>query len=147
MNGQRQIDSTKKEMMASETEQLKDMITKQAEINRPVVHRTAAQKIIEEMQLQKQRQMLELLNRQGQAQTQSVVDLQRAREKDLLDQQVEFREFMVQSNKNILNGIVEKQKVREKAEIEEQRRKQEELLLASVRRREKERDMCSVSWK
>jgi len=134
-------------MMKGETEQLKDMITKQAEINRPIIHRTAAQKVVEEMQLQRQRQLLALMNRQGQLQTQSVVEQQRTRENDLLDQQVELRESMVQKNKDVLNGIVEEQKVREKAEIEAQRRKQEELLLASVRRREKERQMCSVSGK
>jgi len=133
--------------MKGETEQLKDMITKQAEINRQSVHRTAAQKVVEEMQLQRQRQLLALMNRQGQLQTQSVVEQQRTRENDLLDQQVELRESMVQRNKDVLNGIVEEQKVREKAEIEAQRRKQEELLLASVRRREKERQMCSVSGK
>jgi len=143
MNGEKQIDGLKKEMMAVETEQLKDMITKQAEINRQNVHRTAAQKLIEEIQLQKQRQMLELLNRQGQVQTQNVVEQQRIREKDLLDQQVENMEFMIQKNKNILNGIVKDQRVREKAEIEEQKKKQQELLLASIKRREKEREMCS----
>jgi len=143
--GQQKIEATRKAMMEDETEKLKDMITKQAEINKPAVHRSASQKFFEEMQLAKQKRVQELLINQGQSRIQNIVEQQQVREKDLLNQQVEMRELFNQKNKKVIDEIIEKQKEREKTEIAEQKRKQADMVSMNIRRQEKERNMCSVS--
>lgn len=138
-NGHKQIQSIKSNHMSVQTQQIKDMMTKQAEIDRPQVHRTDMQKFIEEKQLQKQRQLLELMNRQGKARIQNLEIMQKEREKDLLDMQVDTRKNMVQVNKGIEEGIVNEQKNREKEQMREMIRMQKELVARNI----KERQMCS----
>lgn len=142
MNGQAQIQATQKQMMSAETEQLKDMMSKQAEIDRPNLHRTSMQKFREEKQLQRQLQQLELKNRQDKSKLEKVKSMQKVREKDLLDMQVEMRENVIEAGREVEAHVVSEQRAREEAQMNEMIEKQKALVRAKVERDNKERGMC-----